>query len=905
LRFRLKIINQKDYLRKNIAQQGRIKILKLTLKHFLLKYKFSDLIIVPNRKNPNSINMFSKDDEKYLKRVIGNNQVILFVGSGFSSEAKNRLLQPFPLGKELGAILWSFLGYDGDYDGTSLSEMYQAFQAVGIKRDKKREFLENHLLSGEIPESYSTITEPFWYKIYTINVDDILHNIYYKTGKRISELIYPFHEYEERDQSLNKTQIIYLHGKLPCEPEQLIFSTQQYAKSQLAHQPLYSQFVYDYATLPTIFVGTDLNEPIFERYIEAREGRFGYRELRPKSFLITKSLSPVKIDNLKNHYNVHYIKGSVSDFMNWINSIKDDLPSREDILRKTLPNLLNLYEFDQNQIYRRKTLEEFAKGFNKIPKDSTPIRERSAFLLGASPRWNDILLELDIPRSITRELISSVEKSIEQMDQNSKAKVFILTGYAGSGKSTILKRLGLSLAQNGRTAFLSYSDYLPRIEDIINTLEIISDQVILLLDNANNVVSQLPNLLDSLRSLHTKQPIIILSIRSNNFDRLNYYLDPDLVDIERFNIPDLNDTEINHLIDKLDQNNLLGVLKGKSTTERFKEFKYRAHRQILIAMKEATNGKSFNDIIESEFDSINPEEARILALCIALNTELGYTNSKQDFIGFSKVSHLEALNYLETALNGTIIWVGNKDRFMLRHKILAEYIIKHCATLEMLKESYIRVLSILAPELKKSIGPSRKFNLYKSLINHQVLYHRFKEDIEQAREVFDSITEYFNDDAHFWLQYGSLEVEGIGGDLNLAENYLNQAESIAPDYFYIQNAKCNLYYKLSHIQSEYSQALHYKERADLMAQNLLISVGKQEPHIYHIYCNGRYYFIKKWVQDPFYKKIELSNLRRTILTAIKIHPRDKKLDIIFQAINRAYLNLGIDAEMEDPDIPEN
>ncbi len=40
------------------------------------------------------------------------------------------------------------------------------------------------------------------------------------------------------------------------------------------------------------------------------------------------------------------------------------------------------------------------------------------------------------------------------------------------------------------------------------------------------------------------------------------------------------------------------------------------------------------------------------------------------------------------------------------------------------------------------------------------------------REVYDSISLYFNDGAHFWLQYGSLEVEGRGRDLSLAENYL-------------------------------------------------------------------------------------------------------------------------------------
>jgi len=847
--------------------------------------------------------MFPKDDQIYLKRVLSNNQALLFLGSGFSQEAKNKLDQFFSTGLSLGEKIWSFIGYKGAYDKTHLPEMYQAFLGAGIKKQLKIDFLENNLLSGTIPDEYINITIPFWFKIYTTNVDDILTNVYKRAGKGIKELIYPQDEYGERDQSLTRTQIVYLHGKLPCDPQDLLFSTQQYAKSQLAHQPLYSQFVYEYATFPTIFVGTDLNEPLFERYIEAREGKYGFRELRPKSYLITPTLSPVKADNLKNQYNVHFVPGSTGDFLTWLNSIRNELPKREEILKKTFPNLLTLYEFAAIPWASKKSLDEFALSFFRVPKDHSIEKERSGFLLGSSPRWNDIIREIDIPRVTTSGLLESIGKIFEDKSVDQKINVINIIGYAGSGKSTILKRLGFSLSQTGHTVFLSYSDYLPRIEDIISVLSLIEDRVILLFDNAKNVIAQIPTLISSIISHIKNPPIIVLAIRSNYSDKLNYYLDPEIINIHNYNLPDLNDIEINNLISKLDQYNLLGVLKGKSPNERFNTFKIKAHRQILIAMIEATSGKSFDEIIKDEFNSLDPEEAKILCVCIALNTELGYTNSKQDLVGFSKVSHIETLNYLETVLKGTIIWVGAGERFMLRHKVLADHIIKNCVSLEMLKEGYVRVLSILAPELKRATGPSKKFNLYKSLINHQVLYRRFEGSIEQAREVYDSITEYFNNDSQFWLQYGSLEVEGKGGDLKLAENYLNQAESLSPDSSFIQNAKCNLYYKLACDQDNITKATYYKEKADSMAQGLILRVGKEEPHIYHIYCTGRYKFIIRWISDNNQKKSELRDLKKSIQTAIRFHPRDRRFDIISQAVQRAYLNLGLSENLEDPEIP--
>jgi hypothetical protein len=403
-----------------------------------------------------------------------------------------------------------------------------------------------------------------------------------------------------------------------------------------------------------------------------------------------------------------------------------------------------------------------------------------------------------------------------------------------------------------------------------------------------------------------KPPVFIISIRNNHYDKLNYFIDPDLVQKIDFKMPDLDDTEIQNLIEKLEKNNLLGILQGKSSSDRFKEFKYKAKKQILIAMKEATKGISFDEIIKDEFDQIKSKEAQTLCLCVAINTELGYTNSVQDFVGFSKVSHSEALNYLNAILSGTIIWVGNNnDRFILRHRILADFLIKYCADIDMLKEAYIRVLSVLAPELKRNSGPSRKFNLYKSLINHQNLYHRFKNNIECARNVYDSVSTFFNDDSQYWLQYGSLEVEGEGGDLNLAENYLDQAESINPNNPHIKNAKCNLYYKQSSYTNDAVYALEYKRKADELTKEQLLSVGKDDPHIHHIYCRGNYYFISKWITNKNDKATKLTELKKIIENSIKSHPRDRKLEIAHQAITRSYLQIGVkDDLLTDPDIPQ-
>lgn len=265
--------------------------------------------------------MFEKEDEEYLKTALNKNSVVLFLGSGFSIGAFNLLKENFPTGEVLGARLWDFLEYEGTYDGTPLAQIYQAFLAHESDTTKKHEFLKCHLTSSEIPELYDYVTEPNWRKIYSTNVDDVIEKTYKRNKKEVEEYIYPhdsFSEKEQSEQSSGKTKVVYLHGKLPCHPEEVVFSPQQYAKAQYVHEPLYEEFVHDYANYPTIFIGTELNEPLFERYIIARERRFDVNAKRPKSFLITPNLSPVKVDNLKNDYNVHHINGTTRDFLNWL-----------------------------------------------------------------------------------------------------------------------------------------------------------------------------------------------------------------------------------------------------------------------------------------------------------------------------------------------------------------------------------------------------------------------------------------------------------------------------------------------------------------------------------------------------------------------------------------------------------
>jgi len=263
------------------------------------------------------VTLFTPDDQAYLLRRLGQNDCILFLGAGFSREASNRLSQPMPLSHDLCQALWDFLGYRDKWDGTPLPDMYQAFLTSGKTFVEMSAFLEERLLTSKVPDTYDHITQPFWYRIYTTNVDDLVKRVYKRVpgSATLQVLGFPQDDLIERDQTLEQIQVVFLHGHLPCRPDELTFSVRQFARRASVQSPLYQAFISDYSTRPTVFIGTELNEPLFWQHLEVREQRRrGISEQRPKSFLIAPRISPPQAAQLE-QLNVVPVSGSAGDFL--------------------------------------------------------------------------------------------------------------------------------------------------------------------------------------------------------------------------------------------------------------------------------------------------------------------------------------------------------------------------------------------------------------------------------------------------------------------------------------------------------------------------------------------------------------------------------------------------------------
>jgi len=156
--------------------------------------------------------------------------------------------------------------------------------------------------------------------------------------------------------------------------------------------------------------------------------------------------------------------------------------------------------------------------------------------------------------------------------------------------------------------------------------------------------------------------------------------------------------------------------------------------------------------------------------------------------------------------------------------------------------------------------------------------------------------DYFRDDFHFWLQYGSLELEGTGGNLELAENYLNQAFSLRPNSGIVRNALAHLYYKKSLEASSKTEADRLKEEADHILIELMRDKYTNDPYTYHIFGKGYYNWILQWLNGRLPIRKALQDLEKIVKEGSDMYPNNKRLKELKEVIFKAILMTAVENE---------
>ena len=241
------------------------------------------------------------------------------------------------------------------------------------------------------------------------------------------------------------------------------------------------------------------------------------------------------------------------------------------------------------------------------------LADAEGFYKGNEAQWADIAAGHDSRRELAEEVILTLVGDVEA----AQLRTAVLFGEAGSGKSTLLKRISADLLEdwtlpvvlvrNQRS--LDYAVLRPLIQGLGTRLYVAVDDIA-------DRIQELENFISAAR--RDRADITILGCARLNewsYKNQSHGLTFDI----SFDLQYLTTPEIDALLEKLEIAGQLGMLAQQTQTDRRQAFIQRADRQLLVALREATEGKRFDLIIQDEYTAIPEESAQqayLLICCV-------------------------------------------------------------------------------------------------------------------------------------------------------------------------------------------------------------------------------------------------------------------------------------------------
>lgn len=670
------------------------------------------------------------------------------MGAGVNGSSENRSHKPIVTGRGLCEKLCEEIGET--YNGEPLADVVSAVEHL-LGRDALNKILIREFRFTIPSDDLKQIFQYSWKRIYTWNYDDALIEAAKNAVQRTS-IYNGMHDLVEELPAPSNLQIVYLHGMVTQIDRGIILSNEDYSNAlQRNDHAWYRKATQDYRSSTVIFIGSSLNEPILAAEME-RAARSGIGS-GGQGFLITPdTVSAVRAASLAQRGIVH-IQGTLESFVRWTQDNVGHIKAPNNVLQPDkFFNEKNLDRFSIDDIAAAQNIKPIDKAAlqNSFETESEIRRSLIAkgFLNGFPPSWQ--LASSDIPVRL-HQLPELREGLLEAVDQH--ADLFVTVGQAGSGKTTATMQVLADMSAEGKFDVFELSPETKSVAKAIDVLSRISDRPKLV---------YLPNLFvfgtplaDDFADARAAQITFVSTARSSewkeHFER-HFSRSARWFAFQRFS--------------KADYDPLIERLKSYVPAPKFVKLKpdqqverlARSKNQLLIALREATESKNFDEIIIGEFNSLADDDVRELFLIVGIATLAR--------VGIEPAVAAEAYNAVKRQrsfkdalekLEG-IVAPSPSGRLVARHEFYVRNILDQAVSIDIT----LRIIcDALRTFTKYSIPITKHVNrpdaaLFRFLLNHGFLRERSERggDKYGGLEVYRSFEVDFQLDGHFWLQYG-------------------------------------------------------------------------------------------------------------------------------------------------------
>lgn len=805
----------------------------------------------------------------YLRRQLSMGEIILFTGAGFSAGCHSLTGMPVPVGTELRNLIWPHAFPTMPFNDTdTLADIF----AVALRQDPSglKTTLEAALRIDPktIPAWYRRFMSGPWFRVYTLNFDD-----FWELAPRIdpdARSLTPVSATTDETLPPDSTStVVHLNGRLSDYPNVTV-SAQQYGHRSAGPEKWYEQLVADMYGHPVLFLGTELNEPPLWQYMALRQRKPGHSgDRRPQSFLISPSLGPSKAQ-LLSEFNIVHINATAAQFSDsLLEAMSEESKRGRDLLAERRS---------------RPTSDRIIEDVSTLRAAPPPPRYDPAdYLKGRQPQWPDLTAAVIARRDFDDILLHSITTAVDP-------RLIVVTGTAGTGKSTALMVAAAALQQDARRVLwfdageqteLHLWQLRHRVKD--------ADAEYLFIDEADAFGAKSGEFLEDLLTT-CPDLIVVASCRANRLRSAR--LEREDVSAVELTVPGLADTDIDAIIGCLDAANRLGFLKGKSRNEQREVFARSFDRQLLVAMLQATTGKAFADIIKEECEELVGVAFDVYAMTCLLTT-MGFGIRREELVlavGTDRESTIPELNRL---LDRRLLITDGKGLVKARHRVIAEQAIDFVVASGHLPSLIEGLTYAFATKAGPEHGQrSRERKILARLINHDFLIERVR-DPAKIRPIYSQIENILNWDYHFWLQRGSFEVER--GSVNDAENFLAQAMSLTEHDLYVRTewgymllvkatgeAKAGIPANRDHAEEGFAEL-----------RNVISVHGSDTPYPFHVLARQGCEWLASADLSPSDRLKELERIRWDIRVGIKSHPHSIELRTIRDDVERAYLRSSL------------
>lgn len=702
-------------------------------------------------------------------------QVILLLGSGALIGARLPAGK-IPIGHELRDLLnEQFLG--GHYGLASL----QHVSDLAISQTSLitvQDFIRDYFSEPEPADFHLKIPQFTWRALFTTNYDRLLETCYDKSSNRVQapELILQNSDSIDRTRTHNQTvPIIKLHGCVTRTHDvdlPLILTVEQYNDSLLANRSRLFQHLYDLAYENTIvFVGHSLQDANIRAVLDKvqRESPNGLRH-----FLLSPGVTDIEID----FWAEKKISALSMTFEEFLSELEASISSNDRSLAGVRP-------ISEVPIKRRFTstaspsdeLQSFLTTCVEFVHSDMPLSTGVAeeFYRGESQSWHGIHSELAVKRSLESQILDSIYLKPDG-DRASNTELYVIKGEAGSGKSIFLRQCAWR-AQIVESGIILWANF--EIQRNFTMLEELAgmtgERLFLVWDDAALNATAIERVYKKALSKNMKLTIITAERYSEWNNRCENL---DQIVAEEYSLHALNQSEVENLVDLLDQHNCLGPnLIGRSREERVQQFLVQAQRQLLVALYETTSGRSFEDIILDEYSQISLPVAQSIYLTICtLNrfrtpVRAGLISRVHD-ISFEKFRS-DFINPLEMIVKFNENDYGDVN-YTARHPEIAEIVFNRVLdNSDDRFNEYIRILS------KINISYESDRTAFRRFVNAKELVDLFASH-ETIVAIYDKAVQIVGRDPYLLQQIANYERIRVNGNFRKALDLLTEAQAAAP-----------------------------------------------------------------------------------------------------------------------------